>query len=114
MEEGEWVVVAPRKKKQGEKRDHLITRTQAFAYQKNLDIAGLQPALLSQESQNLQNDGWKFDSVHRGTDGQISFPTFDCGKKYTWIPVGNKWGDIVVFSKPSRLPSIPETENNTQ
>lgn len=98
-----WVTVEKKKKL---KPKHL-TRQKALVLQHDLDIAGLAETLLTVESKNLQDEGWKFDRVLRGTfddplepgNRKIEPPPVSDVFEYTWLPVPNKWGDQALFSR---------------
>ncbi len=100
-----WVTV---EKKKRPKAKHL-TRQKALALQHDLDIAGLAKILLSIESKNLQDEGWRFDRVLRGNivedqtgspaTRKIEPPPVSDVFEYTWLPVSNKWGDQALFSR---------------
>ena len=109
MSDDDWILVqkAPRRPK-----PRYVSENQAFTLQRDLDIAGLAPTLLSIESRNLQADGWKYDRVLKGVtttspDGvETTTPAAilenTTTTEYTWLAVENKWGDRVLFSRPYR------------
>ena len=75
-----------------------MSEEKAFEWQRKLDIAGLAKTLLSQESKNLQADGYRFLSVLKGSeDATPHIPSDTEATHYEWLPVQNKWNDICLY-----------------
>ena len=105
----QWITVV--------KKPRLISPREAFQLQRQYDIMGLAAALTSPLALGLQRRGWKFNRVIRGNEGNaatgpsdgslsVNHPSegspsseggFDGSPNEKIIPVGNKWGDLIVF-----------------
>ena len=99
----DWMTVVNKKKdRRGKKpQNRYITEAQAFKLQKDLDITGLAPVLLSTESRNLQEDGWSFDRILKNDEesGPIDEPEGTDEIEYYWLPIPNRWNDKALFSR---------------
>ena len=97
-----WQVVAPKKRV---KQKH-VKKEKAMQLQRDMDIEGLAEVVMSIESKNLQEDGWKFEGVTKGDiQGNSFFGLNGVAKNfsdllvYTTLPISNKWLDRAVFSR---------------
>jgi hypothetical protein len=104
MSEGGWTTVGNKKRERREKkgdRQKYISETLAFKLQRDLDITGLAPVLLSTESRNLQEDGWSFDRVIKNDEesNPEEEPRNTDDMEYESLPIPNKWNDRALFSR---------------
>ena len=83
------------------KKPKIMSNREAFQLQRRYDIMGLAAVLTSPVSIGMQRRGWKFSRVVKGTEPPSTEPLTSNEKM---LPVGNKWGDSVVFY-------LPESEN---
>lgn len=96
----DWTVV----QQKARVKPKYITREKALTFQRELDIMGLAPLLMSIESRNLQEDGWSFEGIMK-KDNEAIFVLGNVKKKkiptksYITLPVENKWEDQALFSR---------------
>ncbi len=75
------------------KRDtrHYMKQGRALQLQKELNVAGFAAAMISPEARRLQDTGLVYARVLRGDEE----PALGPGE--VSLPVGNKYGDAIVF-----------------
>jgi hypothetical protein len=86
--ESDWIPVRAHKAR-------IISKEKAYRLQKSLDIAGLATFLLSDESQIIQREGWGYSRVVKKEDVLTEIDE----NRTLLVPIGNKWGDCVLFTK---------------
>lgn len=99
----EWTTVSHKRQPRT-----CMTRTRADAIQTKWNIRGLSDALMSPQSKKLQAEGWTLDRVIEPTKDEQEEAAVDSyvenlgntPNEYTWMPVGNKFRDIVIFVRP--------------
>lgn len=83
-------------------REHrkCITPKKAYQLQKSLDIAELAKTLTSEESRKLEEQGWRYCKVLKEVkDASRDIEIRSKRYEYFTMPVGNKYGDYVLWSK---------------
>ncbi len=74
-----------------------ITSIDATRLQKKLNIALLADTLMSEFSQNLQKDGWRYYKVMRPTEKyEISV---NPKMEYILLDIPNMWNDKILFKR---------------
>ena len=95
-----WTVVTTVKKPSVTKRvrkDEIIDEKTALEMEKKLNIDYLAEALSSDESVEIQKEGYRFLKLLRRGENIEFHQTND--KKL--LPINNKWNDIIVFKLSS-------------
>lgn len=90
-------------KKSGTTSSNAISNRRATDLQKSLKIDKFRDTIMSQESLNLQADGWIYDRVIKNT-GPAAFCTPSNTKdvEYTHITIPNNWSDQIIFKRPKQ------------
>lgn len=96
----EWTTVDKSRLK---KQNRVVSSRRAMDLQQSLGILGLYGSLMSNESLNLQANGWTYRNVIKygpeQSPGTLD-PKDTKEELYTVIIIPNKWKDRILFSRP--------------